>query len=162
MRPIPGAPISCPYGRKGSAWVGGRHRGVDFAAPAGTTVRAPWGGTVVGIGTWGPAFGAYSPVIDFDRLPDGRPGWWGVLAHLQMTYLSVGDRVEAGQRVGRVGSRGNVTGPHLHFEVHRRSRWTHPRYRLAVNPRRHLRARLDEEECQPCARTDCERRIPPG
>ena len=162
MRPIPGAPISCPYGRKGTAWIGGKHRGVDFAAPAGTTVRAPWSGTVVGIGTWGPAFGAYSPVIDFDRLPDGRPGWWGVLAHLQMTYLSVGDRVEAGQRVGRVGSRGNVTGPHLHFEVHRRSRWTHPRWHLAVNPRRHLRARLDEEECQPCARTDCERRIPPG
>lgn len=162
MRPIHGAPVTCPYGRKGSAWVGGKHRGIDFGAPLGTLVRAPWSGTVIGIGTWGRAFGDRSPVIDFDRLPGNRPGWWGVLAHLDMTYLEVGQHVDVGDRVGRVGTRGNTTGPHLHFEVHRSPRWTSPRLGLAVNPRRHLQAQPPEDRCLPCVRDDCPRRIPPG
>lgn len=162
MRPIVGAPVSCAYGARGSWWVGGKHRGVDFAAPAGTLVRAPWGGTVIGVGTWGPAFGDRSPVIDFDRLPGGRPGWWGILAHLEMTYLKVGDRVEAGERVGRVGQRGNTSGPHLHFEVQRSPRWTHPRLHLAVNPRRWIKASPRTGVHPVCARNDCENRIPPG
>lgn len=162
MRPIRGAPVTCAYGHKGSAWVGGKHRGIDFGAPAGTVVRAPWSGTVIGIGTWGPAFGDRSPVFDFDRLPGNRPGWWGVLAHLELCYVTVGQHVEAGERVGRVGMRGNTSGPHLHFEVQRSPRWTHPSLHLAVNPKRHLRARPPEDDCRPCDRVDCERRIPPG
>lgn len=124
MHPIPGARISCPYGHKGPLWSGGRHRGVDFAAPAGTAVLAPWGGVVIGLGTWGPAYGNRSPVIDFDRLSAARPGLWGVLAHLELCYVVPGERIALGQPIGLVGSRGNATGPHLHFEVQASAYWS--------------------------------------
>jgi hypothetical protein len=87
---------------------------------SGATVVAPWGGTVTGA-HWGSAYGNHV-VIDFDRLPDGSPGLWGVLAHLARVDAAPG-RIEAGQRVGVAGSSGNATGPHLHFEVQRDARW---------------------------------------
>ena len=128
MHPIPGAPVTCAYGTHGHYWGGLRHRGIDFAAPVGTRVLCPWGGTVVGVGTWGRAFGAHSPVIDFDRLPDGSPGLWGILAHLDQVWVEPGDRVEAGDPVGTVGMLGQTTGPHLHFEVQANRLWS-PWYR---------------------------------
>jgi len=138
MLPIPGKPVpSTPYGRRGNYWADGIHKGVDFSAIAGTQVFAPWSGRVISIGTWGPAFGDRSPVIDFDRLPDGTPGFWGVLAHLESCLVKPGDKVRAGQLIGTVGSRGNSTGPHLHFEVQRQSYWTKTGY---VDPQKHLDA----------------------
>ncbi len=124
MLPIQGGRITCGFGCKGSLWQGGRHRGVDFHAAAGTPVLAPWSGVVTGVGTWGRAYGSRSPVIDFDRLSAVRPGLWGVLAHLEHCYVVPGERVAAGQMIGRVGMRGNATGPHLHFEVHALPYWT--------------------------------------
>jgi hypothetical protein len=90
-------------------------------------VVAPWGGTVTGQ-SWGPAYGKHL-VIDFDRLPDGKPGLWGVLAHLSSATVKAGDRVEAGQVVGSSGATGNVTGPHLHFEIQ-----TGPTWRVFQSP----------------------------
>lgn len=140
MLPVPSSPnVSTPYLKKGPLWTGGVHKGVDYGASAGTKVFAPWSGKVVGIGTWGSAFGNRSPVIDFDPLPDGSPGLWGVVAHLEKCAVRVGDRVEPGQLVGRAGSRGNATGPHLHFEVHKQSSWSQDGHR---NPNAHVQAKV--------------------
>jgi hypothetical protein len=88
-----------------------------------------WGGTVTGA-NWGSAYGNHV-VIDHDRLPDGRPGLWAVYAHLARVDVRAGQRVEAGQRIGVVGSTGNATGPHLHAEVQRAASWASGNH---VNP----------------------------
>lgn len=120
MRPVPGR-VAVPYWERGPHWAGGHHRGVDFACAVGTPVRAPWGGLVTP-NKWGPAYGTHA-VIDFDRLPDNKPGLWGVLAHLSRLDVKPGQRVNAGQVIGRSGATGNVTGPHLHFEVQSGPAW---------------------------------------
>lgn len=120
MRPVPGR-VTVPYWERGPHWAGGHHRGIDFAAPVGTPVRAPWGGLVTPT-KWGPAYGTHL-VIDFDRLPTGAPGLWGVLAHLSRLDVKPGQRVKAGQVIGKSGATGNVTGPHLHFEVQSGPSW---------------------------------------
>lgn len=116
--PVPGFRVTTPYGKRGSAWASGVHGGADYAAPAGTKVLAPWSGTVVEVGrtSWGSAFGT-AVLIDFDKLPDGRAGLWGLCAHLSAALAKPGQRIAAGTTIGRVGSTGNSSGPHLHFEV---------------------------------------------
>lgn len=117
---VPGYRISTPYGKPGG-WSGGKHGGVDYAAPTGATVVAPWSGRITGL-SWGNAYGI-QVVIDFDKLPDGSPGLWGVIAHMSRKVVSAGQRVRAGQKIGEVGSTGNSTGPHAHFEVQRQANW---------------------------------------
>lgn len=117
---VPGYKISTGYGVPGN-WSGGRHGGVDYAAPLGKKVVAPWSGRVLGI-SWGNAYGIHV-VIDFDRLPDGSPGLWGVSAHLSRKTVIAGQRVAAGQKIGEVGSTGFSTGPHNHFEVQPQANW---------------------------------------
>ena len=118
--PMPGRAVTTGYGRPGS-WCGGRHGGVDFAAPTGTPVLAAWSGTVTGR-TWGSSFGTQI-VIDQDRLPDGRAGMFAVYAHLSRRIVSPGHRVTVGQKIGEVGATGNATGPHLHYEVQPQGAW---------------------------------------
>jgi len=122
--PVPTQPrITTPYGKPGS-WSGGRHGGADFAAPSGSQVVAPWSGTVVEAGrtSWGRAYGT-AVILDFDPLPDGSPGLWGIFAHLSSVSVKPGQRVAIGTAIGKVGSTGNSTGPHLHFEVQRDRQW---------------------------------------
>ena len=121
MHPCSG-PIGTPYGAHGSHWSGGIHKGVDFPVASGTSVLAPWSGTVIAA-SWGAAFGTHI-VLDCDRLPDGSPGLWVALCHLSRSLAAPGTHVTAGQLVGRSGATGNVTGPHLHMEVQRSSHWS--------------------------------------
>jgi hypothetical protein len=114
VRPVPGR-VTVPYWERGALWAGGHHRGTDFSAAVGTPVVAPWSGTVTPT-KWGPAYGTHV-VLDFDRLPDNSPGLWGVLAHLSRLDVKPGERVTAGQVIGKSGATGHVTGPHLHFEI---------------------------------------------
>ena len=120
VNPVPGRPVTTPYGRAGN-WSGGRHGGADWAAPTGTPVVAAWSGTVTGA-SWGSAFGT-QVVVDQDPLPDGSPGLWAVYAHLSESAVRPGQRIKAGQRIGAVGATGNATGPHLHYEVQRAAGW---------------------------------------
>jgi hypothetical protein len=151
MIPTPTHPrIGTPYGKAGS-WSGGRHGGVDFPCPPGTPVVAPWSGTVKESGrtSWGTAYGT-AVLIDFDRLPNGDPGLWGILAHLTHADVGPGDRVTAGQTVGRSGATGNVTGPHVHFEVQRGPRWasgahTNPQPWLNAHPTQQQEAPMSDE-----------------
>ncbi len=84
------------------------HRGVDFGARTGTPVRAAAAGVVV----WASELGPYGTliVIDHGHLHTAY-------GHLDTTQVDVGQQVRAAQRIGRVGSTGLATGPHLHFEV---------------------------------------------
>lgn len=92
----------------------GGHSGLDISAPTGTPVVSVAAGTVVSMNASGAAYGNHVVV----KHADGR---YTLYAHLNSTSVSVGQSVSAGQQVGTVGSTGNSSGPHLHFEVR-----THP------------------------------------
>lgn len=121
------ASLGTAYRASGSAWSKGYHTGVDFAVPTGTTVKAVAAGKVVSSG-WGGSFG-YQVVI---RHADGR---YTQYAHLSAISVKSGQSVGAGQRIGRSGSTGNSTGPHLHFEVR-----TGPGFGSDIDPVAYLRA----------------------
>ncbi|MEV6316959.1 transglycosylase family protein [Streptomyces sp. NPDC051776] len=126
--PVANTAIGTPYHAPGSSWSSGYHTGVDFPVPTGTAVRAVATGKVVEAG-WGGAYG-YQVVI---RHADGK---YSQYAHLSALSVRAGQPVNGGQRIGRSGSTGNVTGPHLHFEVR-----TGPGYGSDADPLAYLRAR---------------------
>jgi murein DD-endopeptidase MepM/ murein hydrolase activator NlpD len=86
------------------------HTGLDFAAPTGTPIMAVASGTITEVGYSG-AYGNRT----IERLPDGTELWY---CHQNSFGTSVGVEVRPGQVIGYIGSTGNVTGPHLHLEVH--------------------------------------------
>ena len=88
-----------PYGMAG-------HNGLDYAAPLGTAVLAAHVG-VVQVGFDERGYGNYVKVVGA-RLTT-------IYAHLSHVSVNAGDRVQAGDQLGNVGSTGNSTGPHLHF-----------------------------------------------
>jgi len=90
------------------------HNGIDLAAPVGTPIRAAQTGTVTTAG-WG---GAYGNHVIITHVINGQV-WTTVYAHLSSVSVSAGQRVSQGQHIGGMGSTGNSTGSHLHFEIHR-------------------------------------------
>ncbi|WP_405165611.1 M23 family metallopeptidase [Nocardia sp. NBC_01499] len=102
--------VSSPFGvREGAA-----HRGVDFAAGLGTPILAATDGRVAAAG---PAEG-FGHWIIIDTVYDGAP-LSTVYGHMNAggVFVKTGDLVSAEQPIGAVGSDGESTGPHLHFEV---------------------------------------------
>jgi murein DD-endopeptidase MepM/ murein hydrolase activator NlpD len=87
------------------------HSGLDLAAPLHTPVRAAHAGVVMS----GVNRGGYGLFVLIDR--DLAGDFSTLYAHLSVALVSSGDPVSAGQLIGLVGSTGNSTGPHLHFEV---------------------------------------------
>ncbi|MDX6698159.1 MAG: hypothetical protein QOE65_1556 [Solirubrobacteraceae bacterium] len=89
-----------------------KHGGQDLAAAAGTPLVSPRRGTVFATG-YGAGTGNYVVI------QDASSDQYYVFFHLQTgsTVVSKGQSVSAGQRIGSVGSTGNSTGPHLHFEL---------------------------------------------
>jgi murein DD-endopeptidase MepM/ murein hydrolase activator NlpD len=120
--PLDAARISSGFGMRRHPILGysRMHRGVDFAAPTGTPVYAAGDGTVAFAGWRG----------DYGRTVILRHsgGISTLYAHLSTIPggIRAGARVRQGQVIGRVGSTGMSTGPHLHYEVHRNN--------VAVNP----------------------------
>ncbi|NUK24666.1 M23 family metallopeptidase [Streptomyces lunaelactis] len=102
--------ITSTFGQSGSLWASGQHTGLDFAAPTGTPLKAVHTGTVTAAG-WSGSYG-YRTVLE---LEDGTEVWY---AHQSSISVSVGQKVTTGETIGRVGATGNVTGAHLHLEVH--------------------------------------------
>jgi lipoprotein YgeR len=86
------------------------HRGIDIGAPVGTPIKAMAGGVVTATERNEKAYGL-KVVIDHGN---GVYTWY---AHLSAFAVEEGDEVEAGQTIGAVGSTGQSTGPHLHFEL---------------------------------------------
>lgn len=106
--PISGYRLTAFFGQSGGYWSAG-HTGLDFAAPYGTAIRAVATGVVTFTG-WDGSYG-YKTVV---RHADGTESWY---AHQSRMLVSRGDKVAAGDTIGRVGSTGNSTGNHLHLEV---------------------------------------------
>jgi murein DD-endopeptidase MepM/ murein hydrolase activator NlpD len=104
--PVPGKGVSTPYRKKGPHWSLGYHTGADYAAPEGTPCVAVRGGSLARSGH-DRSFG------DFVVLRTGGFDYW--YCHLSEQTVT-GGSVRAGQKIGEVGSTGNATGPHLHFE----------------------------------------------
>jgi peptidoglycan hydrolase-like protein with peptidoglycan-binding domain len=95
-----------PFGPRGDRF----HTGIDFAAPAGTSVAAAGAGEVVYAG-WLDGGWGYLVTIAHGS------GVRTMYAHLSGIDVSLGERVTTGTAIGRVGATGHATGPHLHFEV---------------------------------------------
>ena len=108
--PVTGT-ITSPFGWRSNPFGGGPefHQGLDIAAPMGTTVTAAAGGTVI-MAQW---YGGYGNYILIDHGAGFSTGY----GHLSAMYVSSGQSVQRGQAIGAVGSTGQSTGPHLHFEV---------------------------------------------
>jgi murein DD-endopeptidase MepM/ murein hydrolase activator NlpD len=102
--------VTTGYGVRGSIWSSGRHTGIDFDGSTGDTVRAVHTGTVVFAG----GDGAYGIHVKLQH-SNGDQTWY---AHLSAITVRVGQQVTTGDTLGRIGSTGNSTGSHLHFEVH--------------------------------------------
>ncbi|MFR9797744.1 M23 family metallopeptidase [Streptomyces sp. MS06] len=108
--PVVSYTITSTFGEAGSLWSSGYHTGLDFAAPTGTLIKAVHSGTVTEAG-WAGSYG-YRTILTLD---DGTELWF---CHQSSINVSVGQKVSTGDVIGRVGATGNVTGPHLHLEVH--------------------------------------------
>ncbi|GHV69251.1 peptidase M23 [Spirochaetia bacterium] len=103
--------------------VYGIHRGLDLAAPEGTEVFAARDGTVADLGE-DPVYGRYI-IISHEN------NWVSLYGHLSKIETALKSGVKSGSLIGRVGSTGQSTGPHLHFEIRQNGQ--------AQDPGRHLR-----------------------
>ena len=108
--PITGRITSRFGGRKSPGGIGStNHQGIDIAAPRGTPVYAADGGTV----TYSGWMGGYGYLVEIDH----GNGYKTRYGHNSSLTVSVGQHVYKGQQIARVGSTGNSTGNHCHFEV---------------------------------------------
>lgn len=104
------SPVAGPYtdlfGPRGNRF----HTGLDYPAPSGFPVTASAAGRVTFAG-W--SYGGWGYLVTIAHTEGTRT----LYAHLSRVAVRVGQRVETGQRIGRVGSSGHASGPHLHFEA---------------------------------------------
>lgn len=124
--PLEGASMTSNFGSRTDPFLGSTafHAGVDFRSPIGRPVEATAPGRVVVAGR----NGGYGNMVEIDH----GFGLSTRYAHLSRIDVEVGARVERGTVVGRVGSTGRSTGPHLHYETRVNG--------TAVNPTRYLTA----------------------
>ncbi|MGC9438347.1 M23 family metallopeptidase [Streptomyces sp. WG5] len=123
--PVSPLTITSPYGSREHPLTGVTklHTGVDFAAPQGAQVAAARKGRVV----FAAPTNAYGNRIVIDHGTIEGKRLETTYSHLSSLEAAVGQEVEAGTPIGRVGSTGLSTGPHLHFEVVLDGYYTDPR-----------------------------------
>lgn len=94
------------------------HKAIDIAASSGSPVYAAEDGTVSYVQIWDGSYDT-TGMISYGHMVEVRhaDGNTTLYAHLSEINVQQGEKVVRGQRIGRVGSTGNATGPHLHFEV---------------------------------------------
>lgn len=100
--------ITARFGSRGSRWAT-THTGIDYAGRTGDAIKAADGGTVTYAG-WN---GSYGKMVKISH-GNGLETWY---AHMSSIYVKSGQKVAKGATIGALGSTGNTTGPHLHFEV---------------------------------------------
>jgi murein DD-endopeptidase MepM/ murein hydrolase activator NlpD len=143
------APTTSSFGWRTHPITGSRrfHSGVDIGAPMGAPVVAAGSGTIISAG-WVGGYGK-AIVIQHNGVQQTLYG------HLSEVFVQVGQRIEQGTVIGRVGSTGNSTGPHLHFEarVSTADGW------VAIDPGEDIKYALDNlQRAMPFAQRD----LPPG
>jgi murein DD-endopeptidase MepM/ murein hydrolase activator NlpD len=127
------APLTSSYGWRTHPITGSRrfHSGLDIGAPMGAPVVAAGSGTIISSG-W---FGGYGKAIVIQHNGVQQT----LYGHLSEVFVQPGQRIEQGMVIGRVGSTGNSTGPHLHFEsrVATADGW------IAIDPGQEMKYALD-------------------
>ena len=102
----------------------GIHRGIDLAAPYGSEVFAVRAGTVAVIG--------YNAILGNYIIIRHDSGWTSLYGHLSTVETTLHAQVQSGSFLGRVGTTGQSTGPHLHFELHRDGQTRDPARLLGI------------------------------
>ena len=125
QNPAPGVGIRQSFGQNPAAYKSfglAGHEGIDYACALGTPIRAAADGVVFRSGAtsgeYGPDKnqGPYGIRVTVEHTRGSQKGYT-VYAHLSSVSVQVGDRVQAGDEVGKSGNTGHSTGAHLHFEV---------------------------------------------
>lgn len=119
--PVPGySRISSPYGYRTHPVLNTQkmHTGIDIPAPTGTPVVSVDGGRVIYSGVQG----SYGNTV----MVDHGNGKVSLYAHNSQLLVSVGQTVQKGQAIAKIGSTGMSTGPHLHFEIRINGKHTNP------------------------------------
>lgn len=108
----------CTYTKISQKYSYSRHRGIDLVNKKGTAIYAVASGTVVAssYGAWDKSYGKMVAIRHSN-------GTYTNYAHLNKIRVKVGQKVSAGTRIGDMGTTGNSTGVHLHFEVHLGKKW---------------------------------------
>jgi murein DD-endopeptidase MepM/ murein hydrolase activator NlpD len=124
--PAPGREITSRFGNRRDPFLGrlAFHGGIDFRTPTGTPILSTGTGIVVHAGR----NGGYGKMVEIDH----GNGITTRYAHLSSVEVREGDHLTIGTRIGKSGSTGRSTGPHLHYEVRRNGN--------AVDPMRFLKA----------------------
>ena len=126
--PVSNPSIGTTYGVSGKYWSSGKHTGLDFRASDNTPVYSIGDGQVVSTG-YNSAYGNYVEIYHGNNI-------YSYYAHATRVIVSTGQKVTKGQQIMYSGHTGNVTGPHLHFEI----RTPGSSYYDCVNPRPYLPA----------------------
>jgi murein DD-endopeptidase MepM/ murein hydrolase activator NlpD len=113
--------ISSSFSWRRSPFTGARqwHNGLDLPAPSGTSIFAALDGRVSAV-SYNATYGNYI-------ILEHRSGYRTLYGHMSSTQVSVGDYVWTNTVIGRVGSTGASTGPHVHFTVYKNGREVNPR-----------------------------------
>ena len=111
--PAPGREITSRFGNRKDPFLGrlAFHGGIDFRTPSGTPILSAGAGVVTHAGR----NGGYGKMVEIDH----GNGITTRYAHLSLVEVREGDVVEMGARIGKSGSTGRSTGPHLHYEIRR-------------------------------------------
>ena len=122
IKPIEGV-VTSEFGERESTnpIVTPNHIGIDIAANSGSQIKAAMNGKVT-VASYNTSYGNYIKIENNDVMT--------VYAHCQSLNVKEQDEVKQGQIIALVGSTGNSTGPHLHFEIRRDGRFINPRYVL--------------------------------
>jgi len=125
-RPIKKGWMSSFYGVRNDPFTGKRdfHNGVDFAGKMGSDIIS----VAAGVVTWSGDRYGYGNMVEIDH----GNGYSTKYAHNSKNIVKLGDKIEKGQVIAKMGTSGRSTGPHVHFEVVRNNR--------VVDPLKHLRA----------------------
>lgn len=122
-RPVPGR-ITSPFGYRMHPIFKRRifHSGVDIGAPYGTPIKAANSGRVIFVG-W---YSGYGKVVIIDHGTINGLPTTTLYAHMSTTIAKQGTNVAKGSVIGKVGTTGYSTGPHLHFEVRQKGNPVNP------------------------------------
>lgn len=122
INPLSSGIVTSRFGsRKSSEIVSANHKGIDLGASTGTEIISAMDGIVSEASSKGD-FGLHLKIVTGDITV--------IYAHCSELLVKEGDTITQGQKIGKVGSTGKATGPHLHFEIRRLDRAINPEYLL--------------------------------